>query len=58
MSCDEISFRYLEYSLLSSSDCFPVFYFKKNIKVFWENVSVLTEECNHDSVALIMAKVM
>ena len=32
--------------------------FYKNIKVFWENVSVLTEECNHDSVALIMSKVM
>ena len=22
--------------------------------MLWENVSVLTEECNHDSVALIM----
>ena len=47
MSCDEISFEYLEYS---SSACFPVF--SKNIKVFWENFSVLTEGSNDDSVAL------
>ena len=37
VSCDEISFGYLEYPP-SSSACFPVF--SKNIKVFWENISV------------------
>ena len=51
MSCDEISYGYLEYS---SSACFPVFS-KNIIKCSGKISPFLTEGSNHDSVALIMS---
>ena len=52
MSCDEISFGYLEYPP-SSGACFPVF--SKTLKCSGEISPFLTEGSNHDSVALIMS---